>query len=707
MQRDIESDNYFETVKTVIFNQTSSSGLPNSIPSISGFIGREDYLNELRREYNGGKRCFVLHGVGGVGKTATALQFANEIADNYKAKVFVDMQGMSNKPLSAKDAMFAVIRQFESEIPTNISDAQLKNLFVQFVQNQPTLIVLDNAEDKESVESLKQAKACLITTSRQVFVLAGGKSLRIEQMSPEDARELLFELGGGEARFDGQADNIAYLASYLPMALKPLAALLSEDELETAAGLMERYRDKQNLFKEHVPDYNLTLEETLTVGASFELSYEKLSEEMKKRWRRLSVFPTDFDQRAIAAVLNISEDKAKETQRQLRRFSLLEVNAETKRFSLHDLIRAFTDAKLSADECFQAQFLFTGYYYSILWATDKIKSDDPPNGFITALKLIDIELSNIKFGQKWATENTKKDNAVAELCCLYSIFDLLTLRLHPREHINWQEASLTAVKQINDKVYEGNNSQNLGNAYSRLGDYKKAIEYHDKALRIARELQHKLGEGNSLGNLGNAYYNLGDYRKAIEYHEQSLQIKREIGDRRGEGNSLGSLGNAYDNLGDYRKAIEYHEQSLQISREIGNRRGEGNTLGNLGNAYFSLGEYRKVIEYNEQALQISREIGDRRGEGNSLGSLGSAYFRLGEYRKAIEYQEQSLQISREIGDRLGEGASLGNLGNAYFGLGDPKKACNLWGEAVTILEAIESPGADIIRQNIESYCTGE
>jgi tetratricopeptide (TPR) repeat protein len=667
MQRDIESDNYFENVEKVIFNQTSSSGLPNSIPSISGFIGREDYLNELRREYNGGKRYFVLHGVGGVGKTATALQFANEIADNYKAKVFVDMQGMSNKPLSAKDAMLAVIRQFESEIPTNISDAQLKNLFVQFVQNQPTLIVMDNAEDKESVESLKQAKACLITTSRQVFVLAGGKSLRIEQMSPEDARELLFELGGGEARFDGQADNIAYLASYLPMALKPLAALLSEDELETAAGLMERYRDKQNLFKEHVPDYNLTLEETLTVGASFELSYEKLSEEMKERWRRLSVFPADFDQRAITAVLNISEDEAKETQRQLRRFSLLEVNAETKRFSLHDLIRAFTHAKLSADECFQAQFLFARYYSLILWAADKIKSDDPQNGYITALKLIDIELSNIKFGQKWTVENTKKDNAIAELCCQYSIFDLLTLRQHPRENINWQQASLTAAKQINDKVYEGNNSQNLGNAYSRLGDNRKAIEYYEKALKIARKLQHKLGEAFSLGNLGTAYHSLGDYRKAIEYHEQSLQIKREIGNKLGEGNSLGSLGTAYKSLGEYRKAIDYHEQHLQISREIG----------------------------------------DRLGEGNSLGNLGTAYHSLGDYRKAIEYHEQSLQIKREIGDRLGEGNSLGNLGNAYHSLGESKKACNLWNEALTILEAIESPNADVIRQNIESYCKGE
>ena len=37
------------------------------------------------------------------------------------------------------------------------------------------------------------------------------------------------------------------------------------------------------------------------------------------------------------------------------------------------------------------------------------------------------------------------------------------------------------------------------------------------------------------GNLGNAYQSLGDYRKAIEYHEKRLKIAKEIGDRAGEG----------------------------------------------------------------------------------------------------------------------------------------------------------------------------
>ena len=66
-----------------------------------------------------------------------------------------------------------------------------------------------------------------------------------------------------------------------------------------------------------------------------------------------------------------------------------------------------------------------------------------------------------------------------------------------------------------------------------------------QALIIYREIKDRKGEGESLGNLGIAYNFLGDYAKAIEYHQQSLAILREIKDRKGEGLSLGNLGIAY------------------------------------------------------------------------------------------------------------------------------------------------------------------
>ena len=68
-----------------------------------------------------------------------------------------------------------------------------------------------------------------------------------------------------------------------------------------------------------------------------------------------------------------------------------------------------------------------------------------------------------------------------------------------------------------------------------MGDYRKAVEYHEKLLKIAQEIGYRSGEGGAYGNLGIAYHSLGDYQKAIEYHEKLLKIAQEIGDRSGEG----------------------------------------------------------------------------------------------------------------------------------------------------------------------------
>ncbi|XP_044171785.1 tetratricopeptide repeat protein 28-like, partial [Acropora millepora] len=243
-----------------------------------------------------------------------------------------------------------------------------------------------------------------------------------------------------------------------------------------------------------------------------------------------------------------------------------------------------------------------------------------------------------------------------------------------RKAIKYHEKHLKIAIEIGDRGGEGGAYGNLGNAYQSLGDYRKAIKYHQKHLKIAIEIGDRDGEGIAYGNLGNAYQSLGDYRKAIEYHEKDLKIAIEIGYRGGEGQAYGNLGNAYRSLGDYRKAIKYHEKHLKIAIEIGDRGGEGVAYGNLGNAYQSLGDYRKAIKYHQKHLKIAIEIGDRDGEGGAYGNLGNAYQSLGDYRKAIKYHEKHLKIAIEIGDRGGEGGAYGNLGNAYQSLGDYRKA---------------------------------
>ena len=81
----------------------------------------------------------------------------------------------------------------------------------------------------------------------------------------------------------------------------------------------------------------------------------------------------------------------------------------------------------------------------------------------------------------------------------------------------------------------------------------------------------KVGQGITCGNLGNAYYSIGNFRKAIEYHERDLKISKEVGERKEERRAYTNLGNAYHYLGHFQKATEYHERHLKMSKEVGDR----------------------------------------------------------------------------------------------------------------------------------------
>ena len=131
--------------------------------------------------------------------------------------------------------------------------------------------------------------------------------------------------------------------------------------------------------------------------------------------------------------------------------------------------------------------------------------------------------------------------------------------------------SLRSVGEVEDETMEEKDPIGYGSANS--GDVK-----------IAQEVGDKHEDSNTNGNLGNAYYNLGDFKKAIEYHNRSLKIAKKVGDKHGEGNAYGNLGYAYCHLGDCKKAIGYHNLHLKIAKEVGDMHGEGSAYGNLGHA---------------------------------------------------------------------------------------------------------------------------
>ena len=226
---------------------------------------------------------------------------------------------------------------------------------------------------------------------------------------------------------------------------------------------------------------------------------------------------------------------------------------------------------------------------------------------------------------------------------------------------------------------------NLGCAYESLGEFRRAIEFHQLTLPIAIETGKKGLKGTVYNNLGGAYNSLGEFRKAIEFYQLSLPIAVETGDKDLKGTVYNSLGKVYLSLGDSMKAIESFQRSLSIAIETGIKDLKGKVYNNLGVAYGSLGDFRKADEFYYLSLPIAVETGNKNLKIEVYNNLGVVRGSLGDFRKAIDFFQLSLHIAIETGNRNFEGSVYTNLGHAYESLSDVRRAIEFFQTGLNIL----------------------
>jgi tetratricopeptide (TPR) repeat protein len=622
------------------------------------FTGRAKELDELVAALDSGAIISGMQGLGGVGKTALALKLAEQIRDRYPdAQFFLDLRGVSDKPVTPAEAMAHVIRAYQPTVHLPESEAELLPLYRSVLHDQRALLIMDNACDDAQVRPLIPPATCLmLITSRRHFTLPKMKSLRLGALSPEDAVKLLHEIAPRIEDWDGYDAEIAAACVHLPLALRAAGSLL-EATLDLYPADYARQLQDERMRIETIGSEGVDF----GVEASFNLSYNRLTPEASRVFRQLAIFAGSFDPAAEEAVCQDTEHKMLS---ELARLCLVEYDDKGQRYGLHDLMRLFANMRMSEDEREAAKYRHAKHFCSTLKQANALY-EQGGEAVARGLTLYDLELANIEAGQAWVDTHAGEVDSAAELCIEYSDagVEMLLLRQHAREYIRWQESALSA----------------------------------------ARKMNRSISESNSLGNIGIGYANLGDTYKAIEFFDQQLVIARETGDLRSKCRALVNLGVGYKNLNKAHEAIEMLKQAQVIAHEIGYRRGEGRAIGNLGNVYFTLGEQSKAIEFYEQALIIRREIGDSRGESIDLTNIGNARAGLGELRSAIEAYEKALAIDRRLNDSKSEGIDLFNLGTALYKLGDRTKAIANAEAALKIFEKIESPHANEVRAQLAEW----
>ena len=108
----------------------------------------------------------------------------------------------------------------------------------------------------------------------------------------------------------------------------------------------------------------------------------------------------------------------------------------------------------------------------------------------------------------------------------------------------------------------------LGNCYSSLGQYQRAIDFQEQALAILQEFGNRFFEQHSLQDLGFANAALGFPQKALKYYQQALKICQAIGDRNNEGSCLYYMADAIAKLDRPFDALVTYQKAQAIFEEI-------------------------------------------------------------------------------------------------------------------------------------------
>jgi hypothetical protein len=365
--------------------------------------------------------------MGGVGKTALALQLAHEIKDRYPdGQFFLELAGTKDRPMTPAEAMAQVIRAYRpptAQLPETVQE--LAPLYRSALDDRKVLILADNAADARQVEPLIPPPSCLfMVTTRRHFPLAGCHGLEIKKLPPEKARELLLKIA---PRIGNHADRIAELCGCLPLALRAAASLLDVARDIVPAAYADALKDERTRL-ERIGEEGVEI----SIEASFNLSYARLAPEAAAVFRRLAVFPATFD---AEAEVEVCGDPGHEHLSELLRMSLVEFNEATDRYSLHDLVRIFADRKLeNTEERAIAQRRHAAHYCQVAALANEVFLGKEPEANVRGLALFDREWENIREGQKWAADHAATDNLAARMCSDYpdaAVF-CLSLRLHAR-----------------------------------------------------------------------------------------------------------------------------------------------------------------------------------------------------------------------------------------------------------------------------------
>jgi tetratricopeptide (TPR) repeat protein/DNA-binding XRE family transcriptional regulator len=691
----------------------------NTLPSTSSlwnvpyrrnpfFTGREAILDHLYTVLKSNKAAALtqpqaISGLGGIGKTQIAVEYAYRNRDHYTAVFWINAS--THNAISADFVAIAAL--------LGLPVQQEQDIVVRAVKNWLTdhtgwLLILDNVDNLEMVAGflpVHGTRDVLLTTRLQALgPIARG--IEVEKMGMDEGMMLLLRrakiiapdemLEQAPVESREQAAFILSELDGLPLALDQAAAYIEE----THCGLAQYL----NLYGSRRKDLLLRrgqspLDHPESVTATWSLSLQQIKQESPAAAELLYLLaflnPEAIPEEIItlgAAKLGPSLSAVASDPLELDaiielllRYSLIRRTPEEKLLSIHRLVQAVLkdgmDKNAQNLEAERAIRAINHAFPTVELHTWGQCQRCLPHVLVCVTYVEEYDL--------FFPEAARLFNEAASYLIALAQYE-------------GAEVLLRNALTIRQRVLEVDNPSiahtlnDLGALYRVRGGYLQAEQFYVKALQLQKQAKgsEHPDVAQTLNNMGSLYRAQGAYAKAELAYKEALRIREKtLGiEHLLVAQSYYSLAKLYHSQGKYRQAVELCEQALRIQeQQLGdNHPTIASTLSMLAKIYQEQLKLVQAEETNMRALRIrERTSGPQHPHvAVILNNIIEIYHAEGRMQEAEPMIARALKIHEQSLGREHPyiAYSISNLAEHFFLQGDYVQAETQFREALAIRE---------------------
>jgi hypothetical protein len=599
-------------------NQTNGSLLPHiwniPYPRNPFFTGRDDLLTYLSTSLKAGHVAALMQpkaisGLGGIGKTQIAVEYAYRHSSEYRAILWVRGDTRENVISS-----FVTIANLLN-LPTKSEKDQ--KIVVQAVLhwlrvNADWLLIFDNADDLEMVREFFPTTfgGHFILTTRAQAMGRLAEKIEVEIMPSEEGILLLLRRAGiiaDETRLEdapkaerNAAIGLVQELEGLPLAIDQAGAYIEEVGCGVDGYLRSYQKRRATLLNRRG---GLVNDHPASVAATWSLSFEKIeqADPVAADLLRLCAFlaPDAIPEEILTTGANhlgpqlqaiaIDQGVLDEAIMTLRTYSFIRRNVASKLLSIHRLVQAV-----------------------------------------------------LKDGMDEPTSQTWTERAVFAVNEVFPRPDFAVWSRCERYISNAQVCAALIEQRSMTRLEAAQLLLNAGRYLNDRGSYSEAEPLLKRSLTIREHLlgSEHLDTAVNLNVLGNLYSNLGRYTDAEALLKQTLAIReQQLGmSHPATATSLNCLALLYLAWRKYSEAEPLFQRALAI-REQSSGSEDRDTIAvmnNLGALYRREGRYIEAEPLVERALAIREQLlgPEHPDTAASLNDLGLLYCKEGRYIEA-------------------------------------------------------------------------